>query len=285
MADPLVIDARCSRDRAFAVDNVVLFLLSIGFVPLFFFAASTRRSRWATSAREAGLYLLVFFGGFAIAAQLGGRILDSRGATPAVVLGCAIAAVGFYLWAEALTGLSFGSSGSCLALAGPASASCSARSAPTRSTAPRTRRYGEVTGITQTVRNFGGSLGLAVLGSLLITENVSRVTQTLGRVGVPGQQANEVAHAISGASGGGGSGRGQDCVARDHAQIQLDFAHSTQTVVYVMAGAMALAFVVALRAMPGGKAEQAETVEAPAPASGADATAGAVPAQVAGTSG
>ena len=38
-------------------------------------------------------------------------------------------------------------------------------------------------------------------------------------------------------------------------QIQLDFAHSTQTVVYAMAGAMALAFVVALRAMPSGRAE------------------------------
>ena len=33
---------------------------------------------------------------------------------------------------------------------------------------PRSR-YGEATGITQTVRNFGSSLGLAMLGSLLIT--------------------------------------------------------------------------------------------------------------------
>jgi hypothetical protein len=48
---------------------------------------------------------------------------------------------------------------------------------------------------------------------------------------------------------------------------------------------MALAFIVALRAMPGGKAEQAEqaeTVEAAAHAN-EDSTAGAVPAQVAGT--
>jgi hypothetical protein len=102
---------------------------------------------------------------------------------------------------------------------------------------------------------------------------------------VPKSRANEVAHAISGASGGAGSGApgGHASHGITH-QIQLDFAHSTQTVVYGMAGAMALAFIVALRAMPGGKAEQAETVEAPAPASGADVTAGAVPAQVAGAS-
>jgi hypothetical protein len=46
---------------------------------------------------------------------------------------------------------------------------------------------------------------------------------------------------------------------------------------------MALAFIVALRAMPGGKAEQAETLEAAARGN-EDSTAGAVPAQVAGTS-
>ena len=50
-------------------------------------------------ASEAGLYLLIFFAGFATATQVGGRILDKRGAKPAVVPGAIIAAVGFYLWA------------------------------------------------------------------------------------------------------------------------------------------------------------------------------------------
>ena len=128
------------------------------------------------------------------------------------------------------------------------------------------------------MRNFGGSLGLAVLGSILITENVSRVAKTLGRVGVPKARADEVAHAISGASGGAGSGApgGRASHAIMH-QIQLDFAHSTQTVVYGMAGAMALAFVVALRAMPGGKAEQAQ------PVSGEDSAPGIVPAGAGGS--
>ena len=38
--------------------------------------------------------------------------------------------------------------------------------------------YGEVTGITQTVRNFGASLGLAIMGSLFIPQNVDRVEST-----------------------------------------------------------------------------------------------------------
>ncbi len=39
-------------------------------------------------------------------AQVGGRILDRRGARPAVVLGSALGAVGFYLLAGKLTDLS-----------------------------------------------------------------------------------------------------------------------------------------------------------------------------------
>ena len=77
------------RDRGFAVDNAVLFLLSMAFVPLFFFASLYAQIGLEQSASEAGLYLLIFFGGFATAAQFGGRILDSRGARPVGRAGCA----------------------------------------------------------------------------------------------------------------------------------------------------------------------------------------------------
>ncbi len=270
--EPLV-PMRMFADRAFAVDNVVLFLLSICFVPLFFFASLYSQIALGESASNAGLVLLVFFVGFTVGAKRGGAVLDSKGARPTVVPGCAIAAVGFYLWASELDNLSFNEQWYFLALAGlglgmvlgPASTDALNRAA--RAT------YGSVTGLTQTVRNFGGSLGLAVLGSLLITENVSRVERTLGRVGVPKAQADNIAHAISGAARGStGSSTGGSHGGIPH-QIRLDFAHSTQTVVYGMAAAMALAFLVALRAMPSGRAQQAEEAadagasDAPSPVS------------------
>ena len=95
------------EDRRFAMENVVLFLLMICFVPLFFFASTYAQISLGDSASEAGLYLLTFFAGFAIASQVGGRILDERGARPAVVAGSAIAAVGFYLWARKLPDLNY----------------------------------------------------------------------------------------------------------------------------------------------------------------------------------
>jgi EmrB/QacA subfamily drug resistance transporter len=277
--DPLV-PMRLFADRGFFVDNLVLFLLSICFVPLFFFASLYAQIALGESAGGAGLYILIFFLGFTVGAQRGGRVLDKRGARPVVVPGCLIAAVGFYLWAEKLDDLSLGSQWWRLAIAGvgvglvlgPVSTDALNRAA--RAT------YGAVTGLTQTVRNFGGSLGLAVLGSILITETVSRVEKSLRSAGVPKAHAESIARSISSASSGGSgkrTGHGSHGLTR---QIQLDFAHSTQTVVYGMAGAMALAFIVALRAMPGGRAEQqlAASEDTAAPAGEPGAVRGGEPA-------
>ena len=281
--DQPLVPLRLFAGRAFAVDNVVLLLLSICFVPLFFFASLYAQIALGESAGSAGLYLLIFFLGFTLGARRGGRVLDSRGARPTVVPGCLIAAVGFFLWAEKLDDLSFNSQWWRLAIAGigvglvlgPASTDALNR-------APHAT-YGAVTGLTQTIRNFGGSLGLAVLGSILITENVSRVERTLGRVGVPKARADSVARAISGASTCSGTAtpaRGRAANAVTH-QIRLDFAHSTQTVVYGMAAAMALAFIVALRAMPGGRADQLGVDVAPDDSSGAEAPPAPAPAPAA----
>lgn len=250
-ADEPLVPLRLFADKGFRVDNIVLFLLSICFVPLFFFASLYAQVALGESASNAGLFLLVFFGGFMISSQQGGRILDRSGARPTVVLGCAIAAVGFWLWGSKLDGLSFGSQWIYLAIAGagmglvlgPVSTDAVNRAARTS--------YGAVTGVTQTVRNFGGSLGMAVLGSILITETVSRVTDTLGAKGVPTPVAERIGHAISGGAAGAGGAPAGTSHALVNA-VQLDFANAVTVVVHGMAGAMAVAFVVALVAMPRG---------------------------------
>jgi EmrB/QacA subfamily drug resistance transporter len=254
-ADPLV-PMRLFADRGFAVDNAVLFLLSVCFVPLFFFASVYAQGALGESASNAGLFLLVFFGGFTAGAQWGGRVLDSRGARPTVVIGCAVAAVGFYLWGRKLSALSFSSQWYWLALAGVGMGMVLGPVSTDAINRASSATYGAVTGVTQTVRNFGGSLGLAILGSILITENVSRVKHTLSGAGVPASKAEGIAHALSGSGGASGSLSGGGGAL--HA-VQLDLALSTRTVVYGMAGAMALAFLLAVRLMPRGKA--AATVE------------------------
>jgi EmrB/QacA subfamily drug resistance transporter len=244
------------KDRAFAVDNVVLFLLMIPFVPLFFFASMYAQISLGESAAETGLYLLIFFAGFAIASQRGGRLLDKVGARSAMVPGCAIAAVGFYLWGNSLTELSVSDQWYYIVIAGiGVGLVLSPANTDALNRVPR-GRYGEATGITQTVRNFGSSLGLAVLGSILILENRSNLEATAASNGIPKEVGKEVADAISQGTGVGETSQQLPAPVQKVVDgIPHDFALASRTVFYAMAGVMAVAFLVALVGMPGGKVE------------------------------
>ncbi len=252
---------RTFTNRAFAVDNAILFLLMIPFIPLFFFASMYAQISLGESASETGLYLLIFFAGFFVATQRGGRILDEKGARPTVVSGCLVAAGGFALWAHSLPDLSVSSQWPFIVVAGiGVGLVLSPANTDALNRVPGSR-YGEATGITQTVRNFGSSLGLAVLGTVLILENKANLESTLGAQGVPKAKADQIADTIS----QGGAGAGGEASLAEHAgahaqtilaAVQHDFALASRTVFYAMAGVMAVAFLVALKWMPAGKAPE-----------------------------
>ncbi|HEU5106128.1 MAG TPA: MFS transporter [Solirubrobacterales bacterium] len=245
------------KDKAFAVDNIVLFLLMIPFVPLFFFASMYAQISLGESASETGLYLLIFFAGFATASQWGGKMLDRVGARPAVVIGCAVAAVGFFLWGRSLTELSVSEQWFYIVIAGAGvGLVLSPANTDALNRVPR-ERYGEATGITQTVRNFGSSLGLAVLGSILILENRSNLEATAASSGIPKQVGSEIADAISQGSTAGESPQHlPPKVQKVVDSIPHDFALASRTVFYAMAAVMVVAFLVSLVGMPGGKVEE-----------------------------
>ena len=82
-----LMQVRIFRIRAFLFENLVLGVAMLAFVPVFFFASEYAQISLAKTASEAGLYLLYFFIGFVVAAQVGGRMLDRGGAKRPVVLG------------------------------------------------------------------------------------------------------------------------------------------------------------------------------------------------------
>ena len=262
-----LIQLRTFRDRAFAVDNAILFLLMIPFIPMFFFASMYAQISLGESASETGQYLMIFFAGYVIASQYGGKLLDRVGARPAVVLGSAVAAVGFFLWAGSMPDLSVSSQWYYIVIAG---AGCGLILAPANTDALNrvpADRYGEATGITQTVRNFGSSVGMAILGTILILENKANLEATAANHGVPKGVADEIADSIS--QGSGASDAPQQvsgAIGKVVDSIPHDFALATQTVFYAMAGVMAVAFVVALATMPAGKVEQVPESEPSQPA-------------------
>ncbi|MYV58153.1 MFS transporter [Streptomyces sp. SID3212] len=249
--DPLV-KLQVFKDRAFTVDAVVLFFAMIAFVPVFFFASVYAQVSLSASPNQAGLYLLYFFIGFALASQWGGRILDHRGARPAIKVGTLLGTVGFALWASKLTDLSMHDQWPYVALAGagigfllsPASTDAVNRSIGAS--------YGEVTGVLQTLRNYAASVGLAVFGTILTHVTTDRVADTLQARGVPHDTAHTPGHTIAESVTGAAdsrtpAGTGQAAqAARDAiAAIRLDFAEANRVVFYGMAGALAVAFVCA----------------------------------------
>ena len=280
-----LIQVRIFLDKAFSADSAILFLLSIAFVPLFFFASMYSQVSLGWSPSESGLYLLIFFGGFASASQIGGRILDSRGARPAMILGGLIAAVGFALWAGKLTDLDGGAGAQWpfIVLAGAGlGLLLSPASTDAVNRAPNTS-YGEATGITQTVRNFGASLGMAVLGSIMLLVNRSHIESSFAELGAPKAAADRVADQLSGGAVGGGGHAELAAKAGGKAEeflhaVQLDFAMSVRTVLYLMAAVMALCFLVALIWSPSGRMEEIVIDGDEDGAAGEAAPAGAPPA-------
>jgi hypothetical protein len=81
------------------------------------------------------------------------------------------------------------------------------------------------------------------------------VTSALTKSGVPGGVGHRVAASFGAGAGGVRSGSGQrPALVHD---VQLAFAHSTQTVFYIMAGVMAVTFLVSIRWLPRGRVEEA----------------------------
>jgi EmrB/QacA subfamily drug resistance transporter len=253
-ASPLI-KVHIFRIRAFLVENLVLGIAMLVFVPVFFFASEYAQIALGKSASQAGLYLLYFFVGFVITAQIGGRALDRSGAKRPVVIGCALAAVGFYLWAGQVTQLNFSSQVWFVVMAGAGMGFMLGPASTDAVNRASVLAYGEATGITQTVRNFAASLGLAILGTILVTEMRSRITTSLVARGVSRAHAAAEAAGISQSQGASGSVR-----SIPHF-IRLDFAYSSRTVFYVMAGIMAVAAVVALVGLEAGLQEEAQEAE------------------------
>jgi EmrB/QacA subfamily drug resistance transporter len=240
-----LMDVRIFRDRVFLVDNIILAIAMTVFVPVFFFASEYAQVALGEKPSQASLLLLYFFIGFVVAAQLGGRMLDRGGARRPIILGCALACVAFALWAGRVTHLSIGQQVWCIVLAGAGIGFMLGQANTDAINHAPSTAYGEATGITQTVRNYGASLGLAVLGTILVSEFQARLTTSFTGQGIPAAQARHEAAQL--AQLGGGSGRSTSTIPHF---VQVDFASATQTVFYVMAGIIGFAGLVALRGLP-----------------------------------
>jgi EmrB/QacA subfamily drug resistance transporter len=235
-----LINVRIFRNRAFLAENIILGIAQMAFIPVFFFAALYGQIALDEKATTASLLLLYFFAGFVVCAQIGGRLLDRIGAKRPVVLGSVLAAVGFGLWASKATDLQAGAPVIWIVMAGAGMGLMLGQANTDAINRASRYSYGEATGITQTVRNYGASLGFAILGTVLITRFRSAVITSLTAKGLPGPAASAEAAKIAQLQSG------NENITDIPAFIRADFAAATRDVLYGMCIIMAVAALVAL---------------------------------------
>ena len=270
-----LIDVRVFRIRAFRVQNIVLFTSMIVFIPIFFFASIYAQVSLGEGPQGAGLYLLVFFLGFAPGVQVGGRRLDRSGAKGVVVIGCLVAAIGLALWGTSVTHLSLGQQWYYLVIAGFGMGLMLGPSNTDAINQVGRLSYGEATGVTQTTRNFGASFGVALLGTLLVTTQKSRLVTRLEHLGLPAGAAHATASTISQKHQASvPAGIPHTLAAPIFHAAQLSLASGMQAVLYAMAAVMAVAAIVARVGLRPG-IHIAADARASAPAHAEDARSGA----------
>lgn len=236
------------RSKGMRADSAVLFFAMMAFVPVSYFLSIYASVSLGLDAHQSSRLLLQFFLGYLIAAQVGGRIFDARGAKPTIVLGCVLGIVGYAWWASNVTTLDSGAQMHPMLLAGagvgmllgPASTDAVSRAA--------NATYGEVTGLNQTIRNYGSSMGFAVLGTLAAHVFTDRFTGSLVGLGVPQGEASRIAERAATGSGASGSSGGSESLRESIERAAAhDFAFGMRAVLISMAVSLAIALLMALR--------------------------------------
>src|SRR5262249_9466167 len=109
---------------------------------------------------------------FFIAARIGGAWMDSHGAKMPVARGFLIATIGMIVWAQELSGLSRSDTLWGMLITGAGFGLIfSPLNADALNRLPDSIR-GQGSGITQTFRNFGSALGMAIMGTVIAGDTV-----------------------------------------------------------------------------------------------------------------
>jgi len=164
------------------------------------------------------------------------------------------------LWADHVTSLRFDRQQWYVVLAGAGMGLMLGPASTDAVNRASTLSYGEATGITQTVRNYAASLGLAILGTVLLTQMRAHLTASFESMGMSGSRAAAAAAGLA-QNHAGGAGPG----SVPHV-VRLDFAYATRSVLVGMALVMAVAAAVGLVGLRRGVQEvPAESAHVPIP--------------------
>ena len=166
-AEPLV-EVRLFARRAFLGNVIVLGLVQFGLLAVVLFGSLYLQDLLGLSPLAAGLGVLPLILPITVAAQLGGRWYDRSGVRRPVLTGLAVATVGLAGWAAALPQLGYVLQVPGMVITG---VGLGLVASPTNTDAlgrvTRAERS-QASGLVQTVRQIGGTLGVAIIGAVVL---------------------------------------------------------------------------------------------------------------------
>jgi predicted MFS family arabinose efflux permease len=193
---PLV-ELRLFRDRNFAGDNLALFCIQFGLIGLTVFGAIYVQDILGFSAVEAGLSLLALTLPLLVVAPRAGALYDRLGPRLLVGTGSTLVAASLVWCGAILDKLSYAwlapgyvvmGIGVGLVM-GPANTDA-------MNSAPRALR-GQASGVVQTVRQVGGTIGLAIMGTIVVNIQHSKLEDFLSGLGAPPALVSTIENMLS----------------------------------------------------------------------------------------
>ncbi|GAA1850125.1 MFS transporter [Pseudonocardia ailaonensis] len=177
IADPLI-HLRLFRDRGFTGDAVVMGLVQFGLLGIVLYSSISLQELLGFGPMAAGLAVIPLILPLTAAAQIGGRWFDRAGVRAPVLTGMAVCTVGAVAWLLALPALSYPWQIPGMVLVG---VGLGLSLSPTNTDAlgrVSDAERSQASGVVQTVRQLGGTLGVAVIGAVVLGHGTSTPTRT-----------------------------------------------------------------------------------------------------------
>ena len=185
-----LIEMRLFQNRSFAADTLVLFCTQFALVGQVVFGAIYMQNVLGFSPLKAGLGMLPTVIPAVIMAQVAGRIFDRTGVKIPAAIGTALIFAGFFHQALFLTKESYAWLAPGMAILGAgAGFVMSPTNTDALSRVPGVLR-GQASGLVQTFRQMGGTVGMAAMGALVSTLEQGKISAIIkGTGGGPGHEA------------------------------------------------------------------------------------------------
>ncbi len=165
-ADPLV-QVRLLRRRGFLGDVLVLFATQFSMLSIVLFSTLYSQDLLGYSPVTAGFTSLAMILPLMVGAQLAGRWYDRSGVRPPLLTGLALATAGAVQWAAMLPHIEYASKVPGMALVGLGLGLVMSPINTDALSRVRAADRPQASGIVQTVRQLGGTLGVAVVGAVV----------------------------------------------------------------------------------------------------------------------